>query len=171
MFVLATAFSDHAVEAFDLGVVDYLLKPFTEDRVEQCLTRLVARRPAASRPGAHRIVARRGKSLVFLEPNEVWAFEAVDRMTRVHTPHGTFDLDLSLTAIEASFGRALRRVHRNFLVNALHIKELERDGAETKVFVGVGIGKERRGIEVPVARERAAAVKEMLLENATGLRR
>src|SRR5439155_22449877 len=36
MFVLATASSQHSLEAFDLGVVDYILKLYTEDRVEQC---------------------------------------------------------------------------------------------------------------------------------------
>jgi DNA-binding LytR/AlgR family response regulator len=170
MFVLATAFKEHAVAAFDLGVHDYLLKPFTEERVEQCLRRLRARRPAAP-PAPLRIVARRGKSLVFLRHEEVWAFEAADRMTSVHTPHGAFDLDLSLSAIEASFGRTLTRVHRNWLVNAEHIKELERDGTDTRVFVGVGLGAERRGVSVPVARERSQTIREMLLSNATGLRR
>ncbi len=171
MLVLATAFKEHALEAYELGVVDYLLKPFAEDRVEQCLRRLHGRRPKSRPPAPLRIVARRGKSLVFLEPDEVWAFEAADRLTSVHTAHGTFDLDLSLAAIESSFGRALTRVHRNWLVNAAHIKELERDGAETKLFVGVGIGPDQRGVRVPVARERAQAVREMLLTNATGLRR
>jgi two-component system, LytTR family, response regulator LytT len=171
MFVLATAFKEHAVEAFELGVNDYLLKPFTEERVEQCLRRLHAQKRALPRSSPRRIVARRGKSLVFLEPDEVWAFEAADRLTSVHTPHGSFDLDLSLSAIEASFGRALTRVHRNWLVNAAFIRELERDGGETRIFVGVSIGPERRGVSVPVARERAQSVREMLLASATGLRR
>ncbi|MFY0539450.1 LytR/AlgR family response regulator transcription factor [Nannocystis pusilla] len=45
LLVLATAFNTHALEAYDLGVADYLLKPFTEHRVERCLQRLRARRP------------------------------------------------------------------------------------------------------------------------------
>jgi DNA-binding LytR/AlgR family response regulator len=173
MFVLATAFDRHALEAFELGVIDYLLKPFSEDRVVQCLQRLQTRRSPSSMPapGSLRIVARRKKSLVFLEPSEIWAFEAADRLTFVHTPHGRFDLDLSLVAIESSFGRSLTRVHRNWLVNVAYIKELERDGAETKLFVGLGIGDERRGVSVPVSRDRAQPVREMLLSNATGLRR
>ena len=40
MFVIATAFHQHSLEAFELGVVDYLLKPFSEERVTQCLRRL-----------------------------------------------------------------------------------------------------------------------------------
>ena len=171
--VLATAFREHAIEAFELGVVDYLLKPFTEERVEQCLRRLQGHRPApaAPRTASRRIVARREKTLVFFEAAEVWAFEAADRMTTVHTPYGVFDIDLSLAAIEASLGRGLLRVHRNWLVNAGHVKELEREGAETRVFVGQGLSPEGRGIRVPVARERAQQIRDVLLKNATGLRR
>jgi len=171
MFVLATAYEQHALEAFELGVVDYLLKPFSEERVVQCLRRLHQRRTVAVASGPPRIVARRKRSLVFLEAHEIWAFEAADRLTFVHTTHGTFDIDLSLAAVEASFGRAFVRVHRNWLVNAMHIKELERDGHETKLFVGAGVAEAGRGVRVPVARERAAALREMLLTNATGLRR
>jgi len=56
-------------------------------------------------------------------------------------------------------------------VSAAHIKELERDGHETKLFVGSGVAEAGHGVRVPVARERSAAVREMLLTNATGLRR
>jgi two-component system, LytTR family, response regulator LytT len=173
MFVLATAFDRHAIEAFELGVVDYLLKPFTEERVTQSLRRLHERRqPTAALPQTgSRIVARRKRSLVFLELREIWAFETADRLTYVHTEHGVFDVDLSLTAIEASFGRAFTRVHRRWLVNASHIKELERDGDETRLFVGPALSDGSLGVRVPVARERAAAVRNALLANATGLRR
>lgn len=172
MFVLATAYDDHAIEAFDLGVVDYLLKPFTEERVVQCLRRLQQRvHGVEGEVTTTRIVARRKRSLVFLEPREIWAFEAADRLTFVHTMHGTFDIDLSLAAVEASFGRAFMRVHRNWLVNTAHIKELERDGHETRLFIGDGVADAGKGVHAPVARERAAQVRELLLTNATGLRR
>ncbi len=171
LLVLATAYPDHAIEAYGLGVADYLLKPFTDERVEQCLLRLRARRPAAAAPVPRRIVARRDRSLVFFQPEEVWAFEAVDRTTQVHTGHGIFDLELSLASIEASLGRGLIRVHRNWLVNAAHVRELVRDGGELNVFVGEGLLPDGRGVRVPVARERAQQIREWLLENATGLRR
>src|SRR5947209_5059411 len=66
-FVLATASSQHARAAWDLGVVDYLLKPFSEERVEQCLRRIAARREAKG-SSALRVVARRRRNLVFLDP-------------------------------------------------------------------------------------------------------
>ncbi len=168
--VLATAFNTHAMEAYDLGVVDYLLKPFTEQRVERCLRRLRARRPKLGPAGPLRIAARRQRSLVFFDRDEVWAFEAAERLTRVHTARGVFDVDLSLSAIEASIGRTFVRVHRSWLVNAAHIKELERDG-ETRVWVGEGLMSGGHGVLVPVARERAQQLRDMLLAGATGLRR
>ena len=172
LVVLATASREHALEAFELGVLDYLLKPFSEERVEQCLRRIIERRPSqppATSRAPQRIVARRKKSLVFLEADEVWAFEAAHRLTFVHTPHGIFDLDLSLAAIEASFGRKLTRVHRSWLVYPTFVKELEREGSDTRLLVGSAVGQP--GVHVPVARERAQELKDLLLANATGLRR
>jgi DNA-binding LytR/AlgR family response regulator len=117
------------------------------------------------------VVARRKKSLVFLDPTTIWAFEAADRLTFVHSPDGKFDIDLSLAAIEASFGRALFRVHRNWLVNLAYVKELERDISGATVTVGSDLGSEGHSIRAPVSQDRAKALRDVLLENATGLRR
>src|SRR5262249_21579179 len=169
LFVLATAHPQHAATAYDLGVVDYLTKPFTAARVERCLAGLGARRPAALAPAQAppRIVARRRRALVFVRLDEVWAFEAADRLAYVHTTRGRLDIDLSLTSIEASFGSAFVRVHRNWLVNADHVLELEGTGSDTELLVGA---PDVSGLRVPVARERSTAVREALLANATGIR-
>ncbi len=169
-FVLATAYDQHAIEAFELGAVDYLLKPFSENRVEQCLRRVFERFPPLAASPSMRVMARRRKSLVFLELDEIWAFEAADRMTYVHSRPGKFDMDLSLAAIEASFGRTFLRVHRNWLINLAHVRELERQDGETTLFVGNWVGAEGEGIRVPVSRERSPELRDILLTNSTGVR-
>ncbi|HEX8107915.1 MAG TPA: LytTR family DNA-binding domain-containing protein, partial [Kofleriaceae bacterium] len=82
----------------------------------------------------------------------------------VHAARGRFDVDLSLAAIEVSFGAALVRVHRNWLVNIEHVLELEGTASDAALLVG-------DDLRVPVARERAAAVRELLLANSAGVRR
>lgn len=106
------------------------------------LKALVLERRAFRAQRPRRVVARRKKSLVFLDPQTIWAFEAADRLTYVHAPEGRFDIDLSLAAIEASFGRALFRVHWNWLVNLTCVKELDRDSGGAIVTVGRDAGPE-----------------------------
>jgi DNA-binding LytR/AlgR family response regulator len=168
-FVLATAFPEHAIEAFDLDVVDYLLKPFTDERVERCLARVHAKRAPLAPGSPTRLVARRKRALVFLRLEDVWAFESAERLAYVHTARGRFEIDLSLTAIESSIGRALLRAHRSWLVNADHVLELEGYGSETELLVGSAAG-EGEAIRIPVSRDRAQAVRDALLAHTTGLR-
>jgi two-component system, LytTR family, response regulator LytT len=172
MFVLATAHREHAVEAFDLGVVDYLLKPFTAGRVSDAVDRLLARRGGLrtdEAPTPLRIAARRDRVLVFLEMQDVWACEAAERLTFVHSSRGRFDLDLTLSAIGVSFGRMLLRAHRNWLVNPARVLEFERGAGETTLLVGSG-QPWAPGVRVPVAKERAVAVRDALLSGTRGVR-
>jgi two-component system, LytTR family, response regulator LytT len=169
-FVLATAFPQHALEAFDLDVVDYLLKPFTQERVERCLARVRARRaPGPDAPSPTRLVARRGRALVFLRVKDVWAFESAERLAYVHTSRGKFEIDLSLTAIEKTVGQTMLRVHRSWLVNVDHVLELEGYGSETELLVGSG-GGQGETVRIPVSRDRSQAVRDGLLAQTTGVR-
>ena len=170
-FVLATASKQHAVEAFELGVADYLVKPFTEERVLECLHRL--RGPGTAiraHPPPTKVVARRQRALVFLELDEVWACEAAERLTYVHSSRGRFDLDLTLSAIAQSFGRTLLRVQRNWLINPARVLELERLSGETTLLVGVP-GSGCDALRVPVSRDRTPAIRELLMANSAGVRK
>jgi DNA-binding LytR/AlgR family response regulator len=173
-FVLATALREHAIDAFEMGVVDYVLKPFDKRRVTKCLEKLsVARRSSdhATEPSRPlRIIARNKRNLVFLVLDEVWALEASEGLTLVHSGRGTFDIDLSLDTIAASFGREFLRVHRNWLVSEEHILELERDSGESALLVGSrppGSGSMR----VPIAKDRAANLRARLMHEGVGIRR
>jgi DNA-binding LytR/AlgR family response regulator len=121
---------------------------------------------------AQRVVARHKRNLVFLDPGQVWAFEAADRLAFVHTASGRFDIDVSLAEIEeCAFGRHFVRVHRSWLANLAHVKELRLEAGGTQLFVGERAGEDAKGICVPVARDLVRSVRETLLSSAIGLRR
>lgn len=173
LVVLTTAMSEHAMRAFELGVVDYLLKPFTARRVHATLERLAAlaqklppREPVAL-AGDARIAARQGRAVIFLPRDEAFAFEAEGRLCCVHSARGRLDVDLSLTSLEAVLGPSYLRVHRSWLVSLAHVHAFERDAGEMILLVGPG----ESPLRVHVARDRAVTVRERLLASAVGLRR
>jgi DNA-binding LytR/AlgR family response regulator len=161
-FVLATD-DDRLTEPEALGALERVLSPVTAERLEQCLRRLSV---VLSRPV--RVVARRQRSLVFLNEDEVLACEADGRLTYVHSPFGRFDLDLNLTVLRVRLGRVLVRVHRNWLVNMNHVLECASGAGGTTLLVGV---RRDRVLRVPVANSHSRAVRAVLLRNAVGLRR
>jgi DNA-binding LytR/AlgR family response regulator len=163
LLVFATAMPDHAVQAFDAGAADYLLKPFTQQRVARCVERLCRRQRDRFRRAPVRLLARTASALVFLPLDGVYAFEAAERIAYVHHADGRFLVDLSLAALEADLADRVLRVHRNWLVAVDHVRQLER-GSEPVLLVGPEL-------RLPVSRDRAAAVREALLVGTLGVRR
>ena len=169
--VLTTASPGHAIEAFELGVVDYLLKPFVAARVRESLVRIHEKLPAplAVRPrAAPRIAARKGRGYVFLGADEASAFEAEGRLVYVHAGSSRYDVDLSLAALEALVGEEFLRVHRSWLVRCEKVREVNREGGEMTLLLDRGTSMPLR---VPVARDRVGAVRQRLLSATIGLRR
>jgi DNA-binding LytR/AlgR family response regulator len=136
--------------------------------------RALVRASSAASPADVRIVARSsGKRLVFIMASDVWAFEARGRLVFVHVPRGCFDIDLPLSEVEAILGPPFMRVHRNWLVAVSKVRELWPGSGTMRLFAGVAMSAEspdRRGIEVPVARDRVKQVRRLLLADALGLR-
>ncbi|HMA92365.1 MAG TPA: LytTR family DNA-binding domain-containing protein [Polyangiaceae bacterium] len=172
LFVLATALRQHAAEAFDLDVVDYLLKPFCEQRVQECLARVTRRMSVGPAEAIlKRVVARSKQGLVFLRAEEVLAFEANERLTYVHSKSGRLAVDLSLAALEAAGEGRWLRVHRNWLVNVEHVRALQRDETGSALVVEGPGDSECATVRVPVGRDKLQIVRDALLEGSTGIRR
>jgi DNA-binding LytR/AlgR family response regulator len=163
LIVLATALAEHAVAGFELGAVDYLLKPFTPSRVATCVERLLARRTPRPATLPSRLMARDGARLVFLPVAGILAFEAAERLVFVHHAEGRFLVDLSLAAVEQQLGERVLRTHRNWLVVPGEVRELSRATGELVVTVGATL-------VVPVSRDRGAAIRAALTRGALGSR-
>ena len=118
-----TAFSDHAVEAFDLAAADYLLKPVRADRLAKCLERLRARTsiatpvPAPPPRKVTRYPVKAGEGLVFMEVSRTTHFEVEKEIVYAHAPERYQTSWKTLAEAEQYLqGAGLIRIHRHLLV-------------------------------------------------------
>ncbi len=141
--IIVTAFDQHAIQAFEAGAVDYLLKPVQEQRLQKALDR--ARRlqgrsrevaesvaqiaelapPAAGGARTRRIVGRNGEEYFLLDIDEVLAFQADGELVWIVTARQRYLATQTLRAIEERLrGSPFQRVHRSAIVNVNHVKKM-----------------------------------------------
>jgi two-component system LytT family response regulator len=172
--IFCTAYAEHAVDAFDVGAVDYLLKPFEADRLEKALTRARSReavqrfREEAERHrqkrDAHAALAPLGRlavptkqGIVLLDPREISHAVLDGELVAIHVGGGTFLTDDSLQSLETRLsGGAFERVHRRALLNLDHVTRLE------PCLSGGYVARTHRGDAVEVSRQAARALRKRL---------
>jgi two-component system LytT family response regulator len=167
--IFTTAYSEHAVTAFELGAVDYLLKPFGPSRLAAAMERV---RSALGEPapadtferlsGAlaggpiSRLFVRIGGTLVPLAVERVSWFEAQGDYVTAHAGTSRHLLHLPLTRLEARLdSRKFVRVHRAHIVNLDHVRAFRRapgGNLEAELLDGT---------RVPVSRARARELRSL----------
>lgn len=134
--IFTTAFSEHALAAFDANAVDYLLKPIRKERLEEALSKArkinraqlieIGKQDQASQTRTH-ISAYIGGNLQLVPSEQVFYFQAEQKYVVVRHPEGQMLIDDSLKSLEEEFSERFLRIHRNSLVSIQHIEGLERD--------------------------------------------
>jgi two-component system LytT family response regulator len=139
--VIVTAYDEHAIQAFESGAVDYLLKPVSESRLRRAVERAARLRyrpaeiaeqvaqiahVAETRPaGSRKIVGRSDGEYVLLDSAEVLAFQAQAELVWIVTAKQRLLADQPLRTIARRFeGTEFQRVHRNAIVNINHVKKM-----------------------------------------------
>jgi len=115
--VFCTAYEQHAIEAFELEAVDYLLKPVSRSRLGQALDRIRRTDPAQPVPKAHerlsRFLARRGGNFVVIPASKAAYFESVDGLTKIVAVTGeAYWMDSPKCWSSASKPRGFSRVEK-----------------------------------------------------------
>jgi two-component system LytT family response regulator len=167
--VFVTAYDQHAVRAFEVHAVDYVLKPYRAERLREALERARARvrdRPdpaalaRAARPAgayAHRVVVKDGAHIQVIPAERLDYAQAQDDYVALHTAGKTFLKTQTLASLEASLDPAVFvRVHRSFLVRLDRIRSLEPYGKNDHVAVLAD------GARVPVSREGYGRLRQLL---------
>lgn len=164
LIIFVTAFEQHALEAFDAGAVDYLLKPVREERLAAALQKgrkliaAAALKPAETKMHkvmTRRIVGRHGSDMHLLDPADVVAFQADGETVTIVTSSGRFYAEHSLKALEERLDpERFRRVHRKTIINTDHIRKISPLSSKRWLL------KMSNGLEVVVAKRLAGLIRD-----------
>ncbi|HET6625026.1 MAG TPA: LytTR family DNA-binding domain-containing protein [Nocardioidaceae bacterium] len=157
--VFVTAHEEHAVDAFDLNAVDYVLKPVRDERLTEAVRRVFEARGAAPGRPEDNIAVELGGVTRFVSLGDVAYVEAQGDYARLHTAVGSHLLRVPLTSLEDEWRDAgFVRIHRSLLVSLSHIDEVRMDAGRCTVVVG--------DQELQVSRRHTRQLRDLLVRRA-----
>ena len=179
MVIFVTAYDRYAVSAFELNAVDYLLKPFDDERLRQSIER--ARQRLASRNQndlaerlqsllAHekpshsdRLVVRNGERYEFVPVDSIDWIESANNYVQLHCGAKSWLAAETLSGLEEKLaGKKFLRVHRRHIVNVSRIV------AAHSMFNGTYELEIRDGVRVPTGRQYKEAVQALIGKGGSG---
>ncbi len=155
--VFVTAHSEHAVKAFEVAAVDYLVKPVELRRLQAAVARL---RPAEEAPvRVERIPVEKGGRKLLIQVQDIYYVMAKDDYSYIFTENERFLSTMSLAQLEARLEpQGFFRVHRRFVVNLAQVREVVPMYGGTMMLTL----KDAAGTQVPASRRRVPALKKAL---------
>jgi two-component system LytT family response regulator len=169
--VFVTAFDEHAIKAFEVNAVDYVLKPVSAERVASALERArkrltpresvpVATLVAAARPTGQyvsRIVVRHGARVHVIAPEKLDYAEAQDDYVSLHAEGKEHLKQQTLSDLEGSLDpKHFVRIHRSYLLNLDRLSRIDSEGGEPKAVVLTD------GTRLPLSRSGYGRLKGLL---------
>lgn len=159
--VFVTAHQHHAVEAFDLNAVDYLLKPVHESRMREAIRRVVEGGGPPPDEDDEQIPVELAGVTRFVRRSEVRYATAHGDYVRLHTNEGSPLVRLALGALEQRWADAgFVRIHRSVLVALSHVDEVRLNSGQSSVVVD--------GVELPISRRHEADLRALLRRTRSG---
>ncbi len=150
--VFTTAYDEYALRAFDLNAVDYLMKPFSKQRLRQAVDKVVERfklkttgheqvqqlmsQMQERTKQLERIVVKNGSKIHVIPIGQIEQIEAQDDYVMIHCPEGRFMKKETITALEQSLPEdQFLRIHRSHIVNIRQIQRIEQYGKESYLLL------------------------------------
>lgn len=176
--IFTTAYDQYALRAFEVEAVDYLLKPFDEDRLRTAVARVLARAhspkdlvslaerlrslmappsAAAERRPADRLVVRENGRAVIIQMPEIERIEAAGNYCEIHTLREKHLLRQPISRLEAELdAKRFIRIHRSTIVRQDRIRQIETS------FQGDYVVTLRDGTRLPAGRTYRQAIQDLL---------
>jgi DNA-binding LytR/AlgR family response regulator len=167
LVVFVTAHDDKAVAAFDVGAIDYLLKPIRDDRLDEAVRRVAAARSSQASDGdddSDVIPAELGGVTHLVPRDSIGWVEAEGDYARLHSASGSHLVRIPLSTLETRWrDRGFQRVHRSYLVALRLVTGLRTsDGA---VLVRLRANGASPAVELPVSRRQARELRDRVVRD------
>lgn len=157
--VFVTAYSEHAVKAFEVEATDYLVKPVELARLRRAVQRLQPQEQAAGAARVERVPVEKAGKKLLLAVEEIFYIMAKDDYSYLFTDGERYLSTMSLSELERKLEpRGFFRVHRRFVVNLEKVKEVVPMYGGTLLLTM----KDRGAAQVPVSRRRVPSLKKAL---------
>ena len=163
--VFVTAHDDKAVAAFDVGALDYLLKPIRQDRLDEAVRRVLAATAAEPDQGDDDVIPAELGGVTHLVPRDTigWV-EAEGDYARLHSASGSHLVRIPLSTLESRWReKGFQRVHRSYLVALRLVTGLRTsDGG---VLVRLRANGASPAVELPVSRRQARELRDRVVRD------
>ncbi|ASB87968.1 LytTR family DNA-binding domain-containing protein [Bacillus sonorensis] len=159
--VFATAYDEYALKAFEVDAIDYLTKPFDEERIRQTIKKYKRMHQKGKEeqplPGHQKLAFHVDESIVILDADEIVYAGLRDGRVIVKTFEAAYAVHDTLVVLEQKLPQSLFiRVHRSFLANMGHMKEVKPWFNSTYNLLM------KDGSTIPVSRTYAKELKKLL---------
>ena len=169
--IFTTAFDEYAIKAFEAHAIDYLLKPFDQQRFDKAISKWTEQKisqsgkttqelletASLSPSQSQRIVVKNGSKIKIIPAQDVFYLEAADDYVKIHTPEGYFLKNKTMAHFEQALDpNQFVRSHRSYIVNIQQITRIDPYEKDNHVAIL------RSGAKVPVSRSGYGKLKEVL---------
>jgi len=165
--IFTTAYGQFAVKAFELDIVDYLVKPVSEERLEEAVSRVReklnqkngVRSSHDEKPPLDRIPVTKDSKTILLQPTEIYFIKSHGEFTVISSEKGKYVSSFRLKEFEARLPKKIFfRSHRSYVVNLDHVEEM------VSLYGGLYMLKlnDEDFSEVPVSRRQTRELKTLL---------
>lgn len=149
--IFVTACDEYALQAFDLGAVDYLLKPISQERLKQCFAKIEL---SPQKKANDTIVIESNRATIKIPIHQIYYIESNLKKCIVCTTTQQYEVTNSLNYFESVLGDKFVKAHRSFLVNWDSIESIVPWMEQYCLILKNGAKK------IPVSRKQVKVIKE-----------
>lgn len=168
--IFTTAFDEYAIKAFEAHAVDYLLKPFSQERFDKAIQKWKEQKVSSQKnteelletashspAQSQRIVVKTGSKIKIIPVHDVFYLEAADDYVKVHAQDGSFLKNKTMSHFEKTLDpQQFVRSHRSYIVNIQQITRIDPYEKDNHVAIL------KSGAKVPVSRNGYVKLRTVL---------